>query len=214
MTLNLTKQQKTLELYVSLMEEVKLREASVWKVIAGELALSRPFGREYSFLQVRMIIETIALGCLVMHGDIPATQSNKFLGAYSADQIMKMLDNLHPGFYPQPVHMTTTVLTKGTKHHHLEFLPNDFLPMKTLQKHYARCGDVLHRGSVKNLHKISLADASDLEEPTSMLADIRKLLDRHTIALFSPDAKFVCLLSDPLAAGKATAALGLSAPAH
>src|SRR5258706_5208731 len=104
------KQRKTLELYASLMEEVKLREASAWKVIRGELDLPPPLGREYCFLQVRMMIETMALGCLVVHGDIPATQSNKFLGAYSADQIMKMLEFLHPGFYPEPVHMTTTAL--------------------------------------------------------------------------------------------------------
>ena len=34
--------QKTLDMYASLMEEVKLREATVWEVIAGEITLPHP----------------------------------------------------------------------------------------------------------------------------------------------------------------------------
>jgi hypothetical protein len=102
-----------------------------------------------------MIIETMALGCLVVHGDIPDTQTNKFLGAYSADQIMKMLEGLHPGFYPEPVQMTTGTMADGKKHHHLEILTNEYLLKKTLVRYYARCGDVLHRGTVKKLQKAS-----------------------------------------------------------
>jgi hypothetical protein len=206
------KQRKTLELYASLMEEVKLRESSAWNVIHGELNLPPPLGREYCFLQVRMIIETMALGCLVVHGDIPDTQTNKFLGAYSADQIMKMLEGLHPGFYPEPVQMTTGTMADGKKHHHLEILTNEYLLKKTLVRYYARCGDVLHRGTVKKLQKASSVDTSGLDEPKSMLADIRKLLERHVISLFSPDTKFVGLLSDPMAGGRTTAAIGYSAP--
>lgn len=208
MTQDIAKQ-KTLDMYASLMEEVKLREATVWKVIAGEITLPHPCAREYCFLQIRMIIETMALGCLLVHGEIPATQSNKHLSQYSADQIMKLLGSLHPEFYPEPVLLTTTVLFSGKKQHHLEPQVNDFLPKKTLLKHYARCGDVLHRGSVKNLLKESGVQ-SDLDEPKNMLIGIRKLLERHLIALFQPDTKFVCLLSDPEAGGKTTAAIGSS----
>jgi hypothetical protein len=209
MPLDPIKQQKALELYASLMEEVKVRELSACKVIDGELDLPAPFGREYCFLQVRMIIETMALGCLVVHGDIPATQTTKFTGAYSADQIMKMLEGLHRGFYPEPVQMTTSTMANGKKQHHLEFLTNP-LPKKKLIKHYAQCGDVLHRGTVKKLQKGSSADTSNLDEPRRMLGDIRKLLEQHSISLFSPDIKFVCLLSDPVAGGKTTAAIGYS----
>lgn len=206
---DITKQMATLDLYASLMEEVKLREATVWKAFAGEVNLPPPYAREYCFLQIRMMIETIALGCLIVHGDIPDTQSRKFLGAWSADQIMKLLESLHPEFYPVPVLMTTTVLLSGQRQHHLEPQANDVLPKETLQKHYARCGEVLHRGSVKNLLKKSGVQ-SDLDEPKNMLVSIRKLLEQHLIALFQPDTKFVCLLSDPLAGGKTTAAIGFS----
>lgn len=206
------KQQKTLELYASLMEEIKLREASALQVIQGQLALPAPLGHEYCYLQIRMIIETIALGCLVMHGDIPATQSNKFQKEFSADAIMKMLDPLHPGFYPQTVHMTTTVNAEGKRYHHIEFLPDDLVPRNVLVKYYARCGDVLHRGSVKKLHKTGNADTADLHEAKGILSCIRKMLEQHLIAMFSPDVKFVCILSDPMAGGKTTAAIGLSSP--
>lgn len=209
MTPDPIKQQKALEVYASLMEEVKVRELSARKVIDGDLELPATLGREYCFLQVRMIIETIALGCLVVHGDIPATQTTKFAGAYSADHIMKMLEGLHRGFYPEPVQMTTSAMANGIKHHHLEFLANP-LPKKQMEKHYARCGDVLHRGTVKKLQKGSRTETLDLNEPNGMLTDIRKLLEQHSMSLFFPNIKFVCLLSDPMAGGKTTAAIGYS----
>ena len=56
--------QTTFDMYASLMEEVKLREAMVCKFIAGEFTLLHRCAREYCFLQIRMIIEMMSLGCL------------------------------------------------------------------------------------------------------------------------------------------------------
>ena len=61
------------QLYTVLMGEVKLRHACLARLMRGETGLEPPFIREFCFLQFRMICETIALGCLVAHGDIEAT---------------------------------------------------------------------------------------------------------------------------------------------
>lgn len=58
--------------------------------------------RDFGFLQLRMICEDIALGCLVAHGDITESNRRKFAREHSADRIMSMLHDLHPNFYPQP----------------------------------------------------------------------------------------------------------------
>jgi hypothetical protein len=89
-----------------------------------------------------MICELIAIGCLVIHGDIPATQSNRVQKAFLADWIMNTLSALHPEFYPVPVEP--------------EDIPGDlpesrdiksgFLSKEELIKLYHQCGTILHRG--------------------------------------------------------------------
>ena len=62
---------KMLNLYAALMEEVKIR-IDVIKIIVGTTPVPMPstLMREYCFLQLRMICELIALGCLTAHGEI------------------------------------------------------------------------------------------------------------------------------------------------
>jgi hypothetical protein len=58
---------------------------------------------EFCFLQFRMICEGIALGCLLAHGDMPGTQASRLQREFSAERIMRLLQTLHPKFYPAPV---------------------------------------------------------------------------------------------------------------
>ncbi|MGA7124937.1 MAG: hypothetical protein WBZ19_01415, partial [Chthoniobacterales bacterium] len=96
-----TKQQQDASiLYANLLEEAKIRIASIEAVISGRAGLPAPLVREYSYLQLRILCELIALGCLTAHGDIKATQAPKLQKEYAADVIIKRLENLHPNFYP------------------------------------------------------------------------------------------------------------------
>ncbi len=93
---------QTIRTYCSLMEEIKLR----YEVITT--CLTKPVLRprimyELCYLQLRMICELIALGCLVAHGDIRETHSKKMRETWEADRIMKTLGTLHAKFYPKPI---------------------------------------------------------------------------------------------------------------
>src|SRR5258706_10461789 len=95
------KQIRAINLYANLMDEVKVRIASLNAALVGGTGLPPPILREFCFLQLRMLCELIALGCLTAHGDIEET--TKLRKQYAADRIVGELERLHPNFYPWPL---------------------------------------------------------------------------------------------------------------
>jgi hypothetical protein len=67
------KQNDSINLYAAIMEEAKLRLNSIDMALGGATILPHQLVREFCFLQLRMLCELIALGCLTAHGDIEAT---------------------------------------------------------------------------------------------------------------------------------------------
>jgi hypothetical protein len=69
------KQNEAINLYAAIMEEAKIRLNSIDMALAGTTILPHQLVREFCFLQLRMLCELIALGCLTAHGDVvEATQ--------------------------------------------------------------------------------------------------------------------------------------------
>jgi hypothetical protein len=91
-------QREAMQLYANIMEEIKLRLEGINHATAGQTGMPFPLVNEFCFLQLRMLCELIALGCLVAHGDIEATRTRKYRTAYAADDIIKMLEALHSDF--------------------------------------------------------------------------------------------------------------------
>ena len=96
--------EKAKDLYQSIMTEVMIRTYSINTATKTPTEIPQALIREYCFLQLRMLCELIALGCLVAHGDI--TKTKYFQKAYKADDILKRLEDLHPSFYPYPFKAT------------------------------------------------------------------------------------------------------------
>ena len=91
------------QLYASLMQEVKHRIDAINQALQGRTFLPHPFVREFCWLQLRMLCELVALGCLVAHGDIAFLKPHKVGKAYSADDIIRRLTELRPhSFHLQP----------------------------------------------------------------------------------------------------------------
>ena len=84
------------------MEEVKLRISAIDIGLNSMTALQpREVCNEFCYLQLRMICELIAMGCLLVHEDIRAGERGKALiGEWSVPAIMKALEKLHPRFFP------------------------------------------------------------------------------------------------------------------
>jgi hypothetical protein len=142
-----SKQVKAIDLYAALMREARQRIDAVIFILDGGTRLPEAIIRELCYLQFRMLCETIAIGCLVAHGDIVEARIKNFEKEWAADKIMRVLETLKPDFYPQQVTLLPNVINANTN-------PNA-LTKKELFKLYAQCGEFLHRGRVKKVMQLN-----------------------------------------------------------
>lgn len=158
------------------MEEVKIRASSMNTATSVANGLPPQFVREYCFLQLRMLCELIALGCLVAHGDMAETNTKEFQKAYKADEIVKRLEALHPDFYPVPVKPTF-----GESSIHLDIIETGYLKKAELIELYGKCGDVLHRGNLRKLISPKTTLHASYRDISDWGQKILNLLSAHRI---------------------------------
>jgi hypothetical protein len=145
----------------------------------------------------------IALGCLTAHGDIPATKTLR--KAWSADEIFRALERLHPDFYPHPVEQIS-------KPGWLEFGPVQpgFLTKAELLSLNGKCGDILHRGSLRKLLAGPISAQRDHADIKAWIRKIRLLLRIHLIGLTGGN-HFICVMSAAESGGRAQVAFAEAA---
>jgi hypothetical protein len=180
-------------LYTSLMDEVKERMSAIEHAVTGKTGLADFAIREFSYLQLRMICEVIALGCLTAHGDITASNRHKFAREHSAERIIKMMGKLHPNFYPLPY---LRIETAPRQFHHTP-VESGYLTPTQLIALYRKCGDVLHRGTVQKLAVSPRLQALNIQEIIAAVQEIENLLSLHGFHLLDANTKVLCLLRTP-----------------
>lgn len=176
-------------LYANIMGETKVRIAAINTGTLNRLPIPPSLVKEFCFLQMRMICELIALGCLTAHGDISATKSTKFQKAWEADKIIESLEALHPEFFPVPV-----VQSKEGIHFRIDPRVPNPMPKTEFLKLYRKCGGTLHRGSVKKL----LSEKSPVQihypDITAVAQKLQDLLSVHTVSMLGGKMHFICVL--------------------
>jgi len=173
--LDLEKLTQAMAFYCELMQEIKIRDQGIAEL--SHAPVPAQIAYESAYLQLRMICELIAIACLVVHGDIPAT-TQKMKKTWEADQIIKRLSEIHPESYPHPV-----MPNKDDKFR-LVAVDSGFLQKSELLHLYGRCGDKLHRGTVKNArHRISPRNVT-FTQIQAWREKITRLLQHHWIVLF------------------------------
>jgi hypothetical protein len=199
-------QQEAITIYAGLLDEARNRLLSINFLLTGQPPLPPGFVAEFGYLQLRMLCEVVAIGCLVAHGDIEATKHKKLQREYAADHIMKHLEKLHQNFYPFPV-----TVTFAPGHVHIERVESGYLTKKELINLYHECGDFLHRGSLEKLQ--STANPKQDPEVSRVLEWLKKfevLLRQHHIASITNRAHLLCFLSHEQANGNSFVALAQS----
>jgi hypothetical protein len=175
------KQQKAIDLYHALMFEARNRIEAINFILSGNTRLPEGIVHELCYLQLRMLCETIALGCLVAHGDIVEAQIRNFEKEWNAEKILEKLTDLNPDFFPQQAVMTREIsvisVTANTKGNALK---KDELPIL-----YGKCGGFLHRGTLKKITKFDTLkqqhmNVTDVVHWTQKIED---LLGSHLIPL-------------------------------
>jgi hypothetical protein len=169
-----------LDRYRALMEEIK------WRLRILETAHTFPLPRlgaaaEISYLQLRMICEVIAVGCLLVHGDVPASRTARLKKEYKADAIIGVLETLHSDFYAVPCEIKYDL--NGQPWGVVEpAVTRPILDKQSLRKLYYEAGGFLHRGALDfvlpaNVRKVKFAIIQE------WATKIRSLLHNHRINL-------------------------------
>jgi hypothetical protein len=179
---------KAIQHYCSIMDEIKFRIEWVKNVIHAKIMIAQTIGRDLGFLELRMICELIAFGCLVAHGDIKETRRGKFITKYQADFFVKAMASLHAEFYPKPMLPVLGQPLIPTVVGQILLPPppriSDYLTQSDLTKLYHDCGERLHRGYLPDIlnHKRIEGEFSRVGKAIDKIV---RLLDYHRIQLIS-----------------------------
>ena len=169
--------ESTMKSYLPLMHELAIRIDLVAKACDGKLNLTPPYAYEYSYFQFRRMCELIAMGSLLLHGDLELAKSDKAKKEWNAEKIMKRLKNGYEGIFPQSVIRT---IKEGDWHVECNAKPNA-LTFDEFNQLYISCGNVLHRGTIKKLESEKDFTQKDYEKVISWQRKIVDLMNEHFI---------------------------------
>jgi hypothetical protein len=183
-------QTRALDLYLSILEELKGRIACINLILTSSTGLPERPAIELGYLQLRMMCELTAVGCIVVHGGVEGV--NGLRKIWAADEIMKRLEKLHPDFYPHPILLSFP----KPGHVHADTVTDGFLKKDELIRLVGLCGDVLHRGSLKNFLSPNTTLDRGLDGVREWGQKLVTLLSQHRIGLVGGTENPVCVLQD------------------
>lgn len=130
-------------MYCNVMEEIKRRISVIdfFHNGAGH-ALYEPTTLESIALQVRKILELIAMASLVANKKEYEKVYSNFASAWNAEYLLKDLGRVNADFYPKPVVESPSDDPKVKNH--LVDRGDDYLTKKEFIKVYKKCGAIMH----------------------------------------------------------------------
>jgi hypothetical protein len=167
--------------YANCMEEIKRRTDVVYAILHGQLSTIYPITNiEFVCLQIRKILELIALASLASHKEEFAKQYQKFAQMWQAKRILEDLAKLNPKFYPVP---TEQVLNQKTGEVlEVRAITKPYLTKADFADVYQQCSSILHAanpyGPPKQLPAVAAAIPLWIEK-------IINLLNHHHVQLYS-----------------------------
>jgi hypothetical protein len=192
------------QIYGDLMDEARLRiHAMRDAIVAKDLWVPRLL-QEFAYLQLRMLCEIIAVGCLVAHGDVKDAGTLK---SWKIPDVMKKLEQLNADFYPRGVRFRK--LPNGGLHLDDYNVPQ--LTKTELVQLWERSGSFLHRGSAKNLiaaHGKALN--VNLDTIIQRGQQILNLLEQHVISSADQKSHLIVALAAEETGGNVMLAVAAS----
>jgi hypothetical protein len=185
------------QIYADLMDEARIRIHAIRDTINLLDSWSPRLLQEFVYLQLRTLCETIALGCLVAHGDVT---NRGTLKRWDIPAIMKELEKLNPDFYPRAVRMRFHPGGVHLDDHKAPTLSRD-----ELIKLWERSGSFVHRGSAKDLLAAQGTPINvDLTTVINWGQRILNLLEQHIISSSDKKKHLLVVLSHDESGGRSS----------
>jgi hypothetical protein len=189
------------QIYADLMDEARIRIHAIRDAIDQRALWTPRLLQEFVYLQLRMLCETIAVGCLVAHGDVTAV---RLLKLQEASKIMNWLDKINPDCYPRGVRFIKQ--SDGSLYLADHNVPQ--LTRRELSDLWNRSGTYLHRGTAKSVlaSKGQILNVN-LDVVIKATQKILNLLEQHIISSFDRTCHLLVALSAEDAGGNAMVAV-------
>lgn len=177
--------QKHLKKYANCMEEIKKRTEVINAFLTGKCnALYKQTTGESICLQIRKILELIALATLVANKEEYAKNRSNFATDWHAKRILLSIEKINPKFYPIP---SKQVLDASGQVIKLDEIKSGFLTRIDFETIFDRCGGLLH---AENPFANSKDINNFLKIVPSWMNKIITLLNHHQIQLVKDDLQF------------------------
>lgn len=193
--------------YANILNEVRVRITGFSTIVKGTSSLPSWLTAELLYLQLRLLCELVAVGCLVAHGDMGKEEVQQLGKRHEPGLILKKLEELHPQFFPRPISVTS-----GENVHHIEHAKSDFLTKEEFLRLYAECHRHLHRGNLSQIFsQINPKKPPRIEDALHWAAQLLALLNCHHIASFIEGKNLICFLAHEQVGGDALVVAALAA---
>lgn len=189
---SLNRQGELLRLYLRNMQIVKFRINSIRDIQSGNKSTSYHMTNiEFCVLQIRKILELIALSALISDMDVYETQLKKIGTMWNAKLIISDIERIHPDFYPYPIYFEN-----GEKNIWKDVEDNYLTKDKFIQI-YNECGKYLHENPIALSNKeIDERYNKVWNQITDWGILILNLLNKHIIKLYSSDNIYLIQLNN------------------
>jgi len=165
--------------YCNCMEEIKRRTHAINTILTNECSTAYPATNiEFLCLQIRKILEMIALASIVANKDEYSKQYQKFSTHWNAKRILKDIESINPDFYPVP---GTQIVDQNTgKVDRIKKIEEGFLTKEEFPEVYNKCSELIHSANPYGTQ----IDFKEFEKLIPLWNQkIIKLLNHHEIQL-------------------------------
>lgn len=173
--------------YVSVMEDIKHRTKVVSRMINQEInMMNKIIQAESMALQIRMIIESIALASLAANKSLFEQEGDKFKKFWKAERIFEDIEKKNPDFYPYPMQLAPSIVPGGNIH--IIYYEQGFMTRDEIIKVYEQCCDLLH---AKNPYVPQRDYDSFVAQVPNWIDRIDNLLNSHLIRPLNKDEFYI-----------------------
>lgn len=173
--------------YIEIMEEVKDRLKAINTVLRDAELFEPRIAREVCYLQLRMIVELIALSCVVAHDKLTTVELKKLRKEYSAEVILKRMERRHEHFFPRAVRLEKSEGGQG----HIAYGLKAGFTAAEMGKLWVRTGQVLHIGSQNKLRSRKPVDP-ELADVRAYVERLIDLLSFHAVVTYDESHAMIC----------------------
>lgn len=182
----ISRQEELLNLYLKNMQIIKWRIQSIEDIYMGRTHTSfQMTNTEFCVLQLRKILELIALSALVSNFDVYNEKLKHIEKMWNARLIIKDIERIHPNFYPHPID-----IDPQNRFQWLE-KQEPYLSKEQFMSVYDKCGKYLHENTLNmSTPDIDLAYENAWNNVHECIQLIINLLNTHTIQLYDREEIF------------------------